>query len=484
MLTKTNFMQYMECPIYLWLVKHRPDLIPEDTPETERIFAMGNEVDDLARKLFTGGVEVKGFNMQGWQNTQKLMAGPDKIFFQPTVVAGPLTCRADILVRKEKTGDWDINEVKMAASVKREYPYDVAFQRICFENAGIKIVRANLVHINNKYVRRGDVEPEKLFASEDITDEVNDKTPEVKENIEKALRVAEGREIPDVELLESCPRPKTCEYIKYYCDGIPKVYSIAGELPSKCLLALLERKILNPEKIPSKILASIGYEPEIEFTKIDAPAIRKELKKLKYPLYFFDYETYSSAIPAFDGTRPYQNVPFQYSLLVKEKPTAAIRQIEFLKRTFENPVPDLLSQLKRDIGSRGSVVVWHAPFEKGCNEEMARMEPQYVDFLKSVNNRIFDLMLIFKFKNHLYTKSEFQKSASLKKVLPAMCPELSYESLAIQEGQKASASWPILTSDKTSESEKAKLANDMLTYCKRDTEAMVCILNRVSNEIK
>ena len=477
-------MNYIECPIYLWLSKHRPDLIPAITPEKERLFAIGREVDELSKKLFPGGTGVQGYNEEGWSNTQKTMKDGAKVLFQPTVVADPLTCRADILTKSVKGNAWDINEVKMATTVKKDYPYDVGFQRICFENAGIKIGRTNLVHINRDYVRHGEIELEKLFTSEDITKEVNEKLPKIKEEIEKALEVMKRNSEPDLQLIESCSNPKRCDHIKCYCEGISGVDLIANKIPPKHLLALLKRKILSPEKISSDLLKSIGYEPETKFTKIDALAIRKEFKKLQYPLYFLDYETYGAAIPPFDGTRPYQNIPFQYSLMVKDSPTAPVRHTEFLMCKFENPVPALLSQLKRDLGLKGSVIVWCASFETGCNEEMAKMEPKYTDFLKSVNDRIFDLMLIFKFRNQMYIKNEFQELASLKIVLPVLCPELSYDSLAIREGGEASATWPAFTSDKTSAEEKLQLEKNMLAYCKRDTEAMVGILNRVCKDIK
>jgi len=483
MLTKSDFINYIKCPVYLWLTKHQPDLLPEDTLEKKRILEMGREVDILSRCLFPGGIEVGGFNTEGWQNTKKLMASSTEILFQPTIVADPLICRADILTRNNKIGGWDINEVKMATSIKKEYAYDLAFQRICFKDAGIRISRTNLIHINNQYIRKGNIEPEKLFISEDISDGVDLKISETKEAVKEALRVAERRQTPDPSFLQSCSNPKTCEYLKYYCEGIPSIYSIAQKLSPELLLILLDQRILSPEKIPADLLESIGYEPKIEFTTIDAPSIRKELEKLQYPLYFLDYETYGAAIPPFDGCRPWQNIPFQYSLIVKETPTATLRHTEFLMRKFENPVPAFLSQLKRDVGSQGSIIVWNAPFEKKCNEEMARMEPGFADFLKSINERIFDLMVIFKFKNQLYIKSGFQKSASLKKVIPVLCPELSYESLAFRGGGKVSASWPILTNDKTPEEEKSRLAEDMLAYCKRDTEAMVSILNRVCKDI-
>ncbi len=217
--------------------------------------------------------------------------------------------------------------------------------------------------------------------------------------------------------------------------------------------------------------------------KSDAPAIKQELRKLKYPLYFFDYETYGHAIPPFDGYRPYQQIPFQYYLHIQESESADIEHLEFLARSYEDPVPALLLQLKKDIGTKGTVIVWFASFESSRNREMALLYPQYADMLNSINDRMFDLMLLFKFKNHLYLHSEFGGSASLKKVLPVLCPELAYSDLAIQEGGEASASWLTMTSDKTPKDERLRLAENMLAYCKRDTEAMVGILEKVRKEI-
>ena len=159
-------MKYLECPLGLWMQKNMPELIPEDTIDVKRVMEMGREVDDFSRKLFEGGAEVRGYNHAGWQNTQKAMNSGAEILFQPTVVAGDITCRADILERNG--AGWIINEVKAATSFKKEYSYDVAFQRICFENAGIKIEGTNLIHINNKYVKEGDVEPKKLFISDQV----------------------------------------------------------------------------------------------------------------------------------------------------------------------------------------------------------------------------------------------------------------------------------------------------------------------------
>ena len=483
MLTKTDYKNYLECPMWLWLSKHKPELLPEETPELQRRFAMGNEVDQLAKQLFPGGFEIKGYNKEGWENTQNAIKNGAKILFQPTVIAGELTCRADILTKNEDDS-WDINEVKMATSAKKEYVFDVGFQKICFEGAGIKIRHTNIIHINNKYIRHGDIESQKLFSTDEITRETDNNLKETEEGIKQALNIIKIKDEPSLELINGCNNPKRCEYLECYCKGINNIQSIVKNIQPKVLLALLNHNLLDYKKMPNSVLESIDFKPEKDFTEIDVLAIERELKKLKYPLYFFDYETYGSAIPAFDGTRPYQQIPFQYSLHVKDTPDTRVCHTEFLHRKFENPMPELLKQLKKDIGLKGSVIVWHAPFESSRNEEMADMMPEFADFLTLLNERMFDLMLIFKFKNKMYIKSDFRKLASLKIVLPVLCPEMSYKNLAIQAGGDASASWPILTSNETSAKEKAELEKNMLAYCKRDTEAMVGILDKVCKDAK
>lgn len=481
MLTKSNFNLFVDCPLRFWLKMRRPDLLPPDSESTLRLFAQGRAVDDLARLLFPGGVEVREFNKMGFAKTLAVMAGPTQVIYQPTAVAGELTCRADIFVKNGTA--WDLYEVKMNNSVKEPAHYfDVGFQRICFEDAGIKINRTFLVHLNREFVRHGEIDPQELFVIEDITETVLEKLDETNKKIDEALKVAQLTEAPDPRLIELCAKKK-CEFIQYYCDGIGGVPKIASQIDPKVLLTLLKRNVIAPSELSAELLESIGYVPEVPFAKIDAPSIRRELAKLEYPLYFFDYETHGMAIPVFDGTRPHQQVPFQYSLHIKESPTAKVEHREFLATDFKNPVPDLLSQLKRDIGPKGSVIVWFESFEKTRNEEMAKMMPEYADFLKNLNERMFDLYLIFKIKNELYANSEFQESASLKAVVPVLCPELSYKNLAIQEGGTASASWPTLVSEKTPAKEKKQLAKNMRDYCTRDTEVMVAILDHLREEV-
>lgn len=485
MITKSDFVKHEKCPLWLWLVKARKDLLPEVTPELQRIFDFGNLIDQLVRKLYPEGVEIEGYHQQGWANTQIAIDKGATVMFQPTAITlDGLSAKADILTKDPETGLWDLREVKSSTKVKEEHFVDVAFQRICFERAGVKIGRTFLVHINNEFVRNGEIDPDTFFTAEDITEEVLEHTHSAQLQIEEAKKIAAHAKAPDGLLIQKCTDPVKCEYLEYYIHGFPEIYNIADSIPDEHLKALLDRGTLDYTKLPQELLDKVGFQPPVPFEEIDIKGIKKELGKLEYPLYFFDYETYSAGIPPFDGFHPYQQIPFQYSLHIQREKGGLLEHKEFLAREFTNPIPELLEQLKADIGPKGSVIVWYENFEMGRNIEMAKMYPEYVDFLLDLNSRMFDLMLMFKMKNQLYLHSEFGGSASLKKVLPVICPELAYDDLEIKEGGTASASWPILTAPETQKDQKAKLADDMSKYCERDTEAMVGILERLQKKIE
>lgn len=473
-------MHFLECPLHLWLEKIRPELLPPVPPELARIFKQGNEVDQLAKGLYPEGLEVNGYNEEGFRNTQKAIATGVKVLFQPTAVADGLSARADILV-KGKFDAWDIYEVKMSTEVKDEYYQDTAFQKICFTRAGIAIGRVYLVHVNNKYIRKGGIDVKKLFAIEDITDDVNDLIPEIDELIPKAQAVSKWSKDLSAEQLLTCPDLGTCEHVGHWLNtlAIHDLEAALNALPAKTVGKMIEKNVFDVGKLSKKFLASIPWKtPAQRWPKhINQPAIRDDIQHLKYPLYFLDYETIFPAIPPFDGCHPYQQIPFQYSVYVVEPAGATPKTFDFLKESFEDPRLSLIEALREAIGPEGSVISWNAVFEKGRNEEMAKAFPKHADFLRGVNKRMYDLMLIFRKK--MYVEPDFHGSASLKNVMPALIPDLSYKNLNIQEGGEASASWAVLTDPGIPEEQRKQLHHDMIEYCRLDVYGMVKILEHL-----
>ncbi|NQU84122.1 MAG: DUF2779 domain-containing protein [Parcubacteria group bacterium] len=490
MISKSDFVKYLQCKKFLWLYKHRKDLLPEDIDKNlQKIFDDGYLVESYAYGLFPKGVnaQVDGFRESIFK-TKKLMQEKTPVIFQPTVLANDLCCRGDIIKLNEDGERWDIYEVKGSTDVKDIHIHDLAFQKTCFEEMGFKVGELFVIFVNKEYVRRGEVDIEKFLKTRNVTEEVEYILLDTRKEVESAFGVIKQREEPDVRILKQCRNPYQCTFLDYCWKDIPKssIYDIARNLNEEKLNMLIDEGIIEIKDIPDDVFKSEHdirhhHVAKHDTVHIEKENIEEELGRLEYPLYFLDYETYSTAVPMFDGYKPYQQMPFQYSLHVQEEPGGELKHYEYLAKDYEDPARKLAEDLSKRIGEKGSVISWYMPFEKGRNSEMGDAHPEFAEFFNSVNERMFDLMLIF--KNGHYVHKDFRCSASLKKVLPVIVPELSYKELGINEGGTASTSWGEMIKDKTSAEEKERIYNDLLKYCELDTLAMVKILEKL-REVK
>lgn len=484
LLTKSDFMAFYDCPIRLWLIRVRPDIgLPPDEGK-EKLFEWGHEVDDLARGLFPGGVEVQSYNAQGFKNTQAAIAKGAKILYQPTAVGQGLSARADILTRG-RGGKWDIHEVKISTSAREDHVYDLAFQRLAFEAAGIPINKTHLTHLNNEYVRQGDIEIGKLLAEDDLTDQVMDITPEVERAIPQAKAVLKWPQELTAEHLATSPDLAKSVYAGRWLSQLyPQVREqIMSGLEPEVAAKMLENGIVEMDGLSAPFVASLPYRtPEERWPfKIDRVAIKEELAKLEYPLHFFDYETFSHPIPPFDGYSPYKRVPFQFSLYVLDAPGAKPRIRDFLATEYKDPAPDCIAAMRKYFKPTGSVLAWYASFESSLTEELAVRHPEHAEFLRGINARMYDL--IQPFKKKMYVNPACRGSNSIKSVLPVLAPELSYDKLRIHKGDEASASWPVITDPKTPAADREQLIKDEIEYCRLDVYGMVRILEELGKMV-
>lgn len=482
MLTKSDYLRYIQCQKLLWTYKHDKDLIPKPSETAQATFDQGYEVEDCARTLFGKGKEVKNNFLKGKQETQKYANGGEKLIFQATAMPEDLLARADILKYNIKTKSWDIYEVKSSTEVKEEHVPDLCFQKIAFERDGYKIGKTYLVHINSKYIRKGKIDPKKLFTIEDIGDQVENYRSTAEANIPKALKLISKTGSPSCEIGKQCKHPYGCPLKDICWSFLPKysIYDLKRVSDSK-IQAFKDMGILEITDVPDDFELSESQINQIQVAKtgekiVDKEAIIRTINSLEYPLYFLDYETYSSAIPLFDGTSPYTNLCFQYSLHVIGNPNGKVEHFEFLHTEHSNPVPKLLVSMQKYIGNSGSVIVWNKSFEMIRNEEMAKQYPKYANFLKSINSRVFDLMEIF--RKQYYVHPDFKGSCSIKKVLPVVVPSLNHKNLeGIQEGGTASLYW--FKHIFNNSPDKEKTIKHLLKYCDLDTLAMAEIFKQL-----
>lgn len=479
-LTKTDFIwKYLVCPSYLWLAKYKPELVQEKS--LERRFASGNLVEQYARELFPEGVLVESHGPAAAAETKRLIDGGATTLFQATAhTDSGMLARADVITLNPGDNTWTIHEVKDSVSVKTEHTQDLAFQKSAFEGARYAIGKLEHIHINNQYVRQGDIDPEQLFLRDDVTKQVAEVFEDTNREIKKALHY-----------LFNAPEPKTCECIlrrsnhcptfRYFHPNVPEysIFEISG-LGQRILEDLIDQDIYAIEAVPDGIKLTEKQRNQVVVAKTGKPLIKPAVIKdrldgLKYPLYFFDYETTTGGIPLSDGWRPYQGIPFQYSLHVVGAPGAKATHHEFLADSSSvAPAADLLVQLKQDLpDDDGTVIGWSKSFEIGCNNAMAKVYPEYRDHLEGINGRMFDQMDVF--RTHAYVHAGFRGKYSLKDVLPVLVPELSHKNLVVQEGTEASALWNDTRNPEMPETERAKIRHELLEYCKLDTLAMVRI---------
>ncbi|MDD3149363.1 MAG: DUF2779 domain-containing protein [Candidatus Gastranaerophilales bacterium] len=479
MITKTDFLRYKQCCKYLWLYKNRKE---EFDSTVGWIFDEGDEVESYACKLFPGGVSAFNDDIPtAVSKTKQLIESGQEIIYQPTISNWKLFCRSDIIKLNPETGEWNIYEVKSSTEIKDIYLIDLAFQKICLSEVGMKIGKIYLVYVNNKYIRSGDIDPDNFLYCTEVTAEVEDLIDEVGMDIQLAHKVLDNEGEPEVMILKQCHSPYDCGFKDYCWKHIPEdsIYDISGSLSREKLEFLISKGIIKIKDIPAGMVTKPNGLRHLKAVKtekvfIDAKAIKNELSELQYPLYFLDYETFGPAAPLFDGYRPYQRIVFQYSLHVKKSPEAKLEHYEYLCREIKDPTSELAESLRGVAGQEGSFISWNKSFEMGCNNEMGARCDQYVDFLNSINDRMYDLMQPF--KKGYYVHKDFKGSASLKKVLPVLVPELSYKALNIQEGGAASESWLKVANPELPQAERNQLAQDMLAYCRLDTLAMVEIL--------
>jgi len=501
-ISKSKYLSGLQCQKLFWFLYNAKDQIPPYDAATQAIFDQGREVGDLAKTLFPGGVEIMG---EAWDFAGLLARSREafqkrKPLYEAAFSAGDAFARADILDPVEVDA-WDLIEVKSSTEVKPVNIHDLAIQRFAAEGAGLKIRKCILMHVDNTYVRRGVVEPQKLFAREDVTARVAEEFPSVEPNLAALIKIIRQKSAPEIKIGPHCDDPYACVLHDVCWSFLPEnnPLRLAG-LRKVEAFEMIHRGILKiadiPERFPQAVFkkgktqfpkaarkASEKQAIQIEAARSGLPfskcgAIKEFLKRLVYPLYYLDFETFQSAVPLFNEVRPYQQVPFQYSLHVVAAPGAEPRHDSYLSEGRIDPRPEFLARLRNALGDKGSIISYNASFERGILEAAVAVVPEYRAWWKTTEKRFVDLLVPF--RAFAYYHPAQLGSASLKAVLPALTGGPGYESLEIKDGGTASWEYLRVTFGAEDHPDRAKIRKQLEEYCGLDTEAMIRIVEALA----
>ena len=482
-ISKSQYVKGIQCSKALWLSRNRKDLAPAITPETQVLFDVGNEIGQLAMACFDRGVEVTNdyWDIKGAiAATQGYIEAGHEVVFEATAMH-PLDgtyCRIDVLRRITDSDEWDLIEVKSATGVKPYHLDDMSFQYHVFANAGYKIRTCFMMVIDNGYVRSGELEPPKLFRLQDITDEVLARQGELEAAAVNLSKLVGQQNEPVVQIGTHCKKPFECDFMGHCWHDVP-AYSIFDIYNAKKSVEIVrEINSYDLADIPDNLLPGGVKQIDIACylqnrTHRDRDAIEGFVAQLQYPLYYLDYETLSPAVPLFEGTSPYEQVPFQFSLHIEAHPGGNLQHHEFIHKDASDPRRVMSEALIDLCGNRGSVIVYNASFEKGRNNALADNFPEFADDLLAINNRMIDLLVPFK-KRWLYHPAQ-KSSASIKAVLPAFT-DISYEKLGITNGAEAAMLYQQFAKGNISDKDIEHLWHDLSKYCEMDTLAMVRLM--------
>lgn len=491
-LSKSRYCKCVQCKKIIWLKKYKPKYAVQTARES--VLENGTRVGELAKGLF-GKYEDVQFNEDlnvMIKQTQELMKNKGNIITEASFEYDNNFCSVDIL--KNDVDGVEIYEVKSSTDIHNIYLDDASYQCYVLSNIGLNVKRVCMVYINNQYVRGKELEIDKLFNIEDITEIAKSKQEEIKNNIDmlnKYMEEHDENNEPTTDIGMQCSDPYECEFWNYCTRNLPQpnVFDIAGGMrKEKKFEKYYEGKIsfedLQYENLNPKYLEQIDFELNNLEPKIDKDAIVDVMNSLKYPLYFIDYETYQLAVPEFEGTKPYQQLPFQYSLHIIKEKGAPIEHKEFLAEIDDKDfIRHFAESMIKDMPENGSVIIYNKSFEPARNNEIARMYPDLKPEMDRINNNVVDFLEPFKQRKY-YTK-EMHGSASIKAVLPALypnAPKLDYHKLpVVHNGGEASEAFLSLK-DKSKE-EQEKIRHGLLVYCELDTYAMVKIWEKFKEVI-
>jgi hypothetical protein len=485
-LSKSTYIRGLQCEKSLYLYKHNYNLRDGVSSQLQAIFNQGTNVGLLSQQLFPNGADASPsdhFKIQeSVLKTKEFIERGESIIYEATFQYNGVLVALDILV-KDKVG-WKAYEVKSSTSISETYINDTAIQYYAITNSGIELKDISIVYINNQYIKKGDIDVKELFTIESVLERVKEVVPTIPNQIESFKELISKDSVPDIDIGIHCSTPYGCDFMGHCWKHIPEysIFNISNLYTTK-KFELYENGIISFDQIdlnncklnPNQLLQVTSELNNT--TYIDRNNINEFVKDLEYPLYYLDFETMTSAVPIFDNSRPYQQLVFQYSLHIQLE-NGELEHREYLAEANPNIDPriNFVKQLINDCGNTGDILVYNIGFERGKLNDLITMFPVYTYQISNIIGRLKDLMIPFQ-KKWYYTP-EMQGSYSIKYVLPALVPVLSYQDLEIKEGGTASSIFTQMVNGEF-QGDIDKTKNDLLEYCKLDTFAMVKILEKL-----
>ena len=487
-LSKSTFLRGCQCEKALWMYKNEYHLRDETSEAQQAIFNRGTDVGTLARDLFPRGVDASPIDSFHYQEsvmkTSELIQDGNKIIYEAAFQFEQVLAALDILVNK--SNKWYAYEVKSSTEVKDVHIKDAALQYYVITKSGIQLEDVFIVHINNQYVRKGAIDLPELVIKQSVKKEVLQLQGYIHEKISELKQVVASKVKPVKDIGVQCSEPYDCDFMTHCWGHIPdiSIFDLVRMNTNK-KFELYSEGIVEFSQLHEGHKLTEGQQMQVESylnkkDYIDISSIRSFLSTIKYPLHFMDFETFQSAVPMFDNSKPYQQVPFQFSVHYKNTRDSELIHKEFLANANVDPREEFIISLLKATEQPGTILAYNQSFEISRLKELSTSFPKYCVEIEERISRIMDLMVPF--AKRWYYAPAMNGSYSIKAVLPALVPKLNYNDLEISDGGTASAAYLNLYHNGDAKQVESVRKN-LKEYCKLDTLAMVELFRKLENSM-
>lgn len=477
-LTKSRLLHGLQCSKLLWTGWNAEHLLPAPDQQTLAILEEGKKVGALAQQMFPDGVEISGSGFEEAVTESAQAIQERRPVFEATFVYNNCAIRADVLTSNQD-GSWNLIEVKSTTAVEDVHLQDVAFQLHVLKGAGLRINRCIVAHINSTFVKRGPVDPHLFFTLADVTEQVAALRYGIEAEVDKMLRVVRLPEAPAVEIGRWCDHPHSCPLHDTCWRHLPEQNVTELYRGSDKSFRLVARGVTRIADIPVDVELTARQAIQHRVAKtgrahVDKAAIQAFLSQVKYPVSSLDFESWNSAIPTLDSTKPYAQVCFQHSLHVLRSPGAAPEHYVHLAESVDDPRPAFMRSLQRVLPSEGSVIGFNTSFELARLRECSEVLPEFRPWVDDIQRRALDLLPIF--RSFAFYDARQHGSCSLKAILRPLTGE-TYDDLDIRNGTMASAEFLRVMTGVVDEAERQRVRRALEKYCSRDTESLLWIIS-------
>lgn len=481
-LSKSTYVRGCKCLKSLYFYKHHYDLKAEVSDAQQAVFDQGHEIGKLAQSLFPGGtdcsVEPAWDYAAATAGTEKALSNKATVLYEGAFMYNNVFAALDILVIKRN--GWYVYEVKSTTSVKEYHYTDASIQWYILKALGFPVKAMHIIHLNGNYERKKEIDPQRLFTIVDITANVVAEQVNIYERLPVMFNTLKAETIPNIQIGPQCGMYYGCDFEHVCWKSIHEQTFPVTEISrinQDKLWKLIESGVYCQTQIPDDFKLSPNQHMQVVANKTqtsplpDTDAIADFLYDITFPIGFLDFETFSTAIPLFYNTRPYQQVPFQFSIHILDA-EMQLKHYAYLGDGKSDPREALIVQMIEILKNTRSILCYNMNFESKRIQELAAAFPAYAKALWEIEDKLIDL--IVPFRNRYVYHHKMNGSASIKQVLPALVPELNYDDLEIKEGGTASQQYLNLYNE-TDEAVVDQIRTGLLAYCEMDTYAMVVL---------